>query len=82
MPFAKDPEKGGTNKDGSRSTMYCSRCFKDGTFTNPEINTPEKMRLFVKGKMQSMGFPSFVAKVFTMGIPNLARWKKKEDKKN
>ena len=32
MPIEKDPEKGGTNLDNSKNTMYCSYCYKDGDF--------------------------------------------------
>lgn len=75
MPFSKDELGGGTNADGSRSTMFCSRCYRNGEFQNPDINSPEKMQAFVKEKMMSMGFPGFVAGFFTRRIPNLERWK-------
>lgn len=76
MPLKKDPEGGGTNADGTKSTMYCSKCYANGQFTKPEIDTPEKMQALVKDKLKEMGFPGFVATIFTMGIPRLARWKK------
>lgn len=38
MPINKDPEKGGTNADGSKSGMYCSYCYTNGVFTQPEIS--------------------------------------------
>lgn len=37
MPLSKDPLGGGTNADGSRSTEYCSHCYKTGRFTAPNI---------------------------------------------
>ena len=33
MPMSKDPEKGGTEKEGSKSLMYCSYCYTNGKFT-------------------------------------------------
>ena len=75
MPFSKDPESGGTNTDGSKSSMYCSFCLISGEFQHPEINSAEKMQAFVKEKLKSMGFPGFIAGLFTKGIPKLERWK-------
>lgn len=74
MPIKKDPKKGGTNSDGSKSSMYCSLCYANGEFLNPEIDSVEKMQAFVKEKLKSMGFPGFLAGIFTKGIPRLKRW--------
>lgn len=76
MPLKKDEHGGGTNKDGSKSALYCSKCYVNGEFQNPEIDTAEKMQHFVKGKLKSMGFPGFIAGFFTKGIPKLERWRK------
>ncbi len=75
MPMKKDLQGGGTNSDGSKSEMYCSHCYINGIFQNPEINTSEKMQSFVKAKLKSMGFPGFISGFFTKGIPKLERWK-------
>lgn len=75
MPLKRDEQGGGTNKDGSKSEMYCSRCYVDGKFMNPQIDTAQKMQSFVKDKLKSMGFPGFIAGFFTKGIPKLERWK-------
>lgn len=74
MPMKKDPGGGGTNADLSKSGMYCSKCYQNGQFTRPEIDTPEKMQVLVKEKLMGMGFPGFVAGFFTKGIPKLKRW--------
>ncbi len=76
MPMNKDPQKGGTEKDGSKSKKFCSYCFQDGEFMSPEIDTPQKMQSFCIEKMQEQGMPKFVAWLFTRGIPKLERWKK------
>ncbi len=74
MPLKKDPEGGGTNADSTKSNMYCSYCYKNGHFTQPNITAPE-MQQFVKGKMKEMGFPGFLTGFFTRAIPKLERWK-------
>ncbi|MDN5215383.1 zinc ribbon domain-containing protein [Fulvivirgaceae bacterium BMA12] len=74
MPLKKDPEGGGTNADGTKNSMYCSYCYKDGYFTQPDISATE-MQQFVKRKIKEMGFPGFLTGFFTRGIPKLERWK-------
>jgi len=74
MPLKKDENGGGSNADGSKSIMYCSRCYQDGEFTRPDI-TVKQMQELVKGKMKEMGFPGFLTSFFTYGIPRLERWK-------
>jgi len=74
MPFKNDPKGGGTNADGSRSHMYCSYCYVNGKFTQPDITAAE-MQQFVKGKIMQMGlFHRMFAGMFVKGIPNLERW--------
>lgn len=73
MPLKRDPQNGGTNADGSKSELFCSHCYQEGAFTQPEMTAVE-MQLFVKGKMKDMGFPGFLAGLFTRGIPKLQRW--------
>ncbi|MBI3450111.1 MAG: zinc ribbon domain-containing protein [Acidobacteria bacterium] len=74
MPFSRDPLGGGTNVDGSTSRVYCSHCFAQGRFTQPDLGVSE-MQTLVRGKMRDMGFPGFVAGLFTRKIPRLHRWK-------
>jgi hypothetical protein len=74
MPMRKDELGGGTNADGSTSLMYCSNCWKDGKFASPDM-TIDAMKAFVKQKLQSFGFPGFIAGIFTRNIPKLERWK-------
>lgn len=74
MPMKKSPGGGGTNADGSKSTMYCSYCFENGSFKQPDW-TVQQMQEFVKGKMKEMGIPGFLSGLFTKGIPKLERWK-------
>jgi len=74
MPLKKDPKGGGTNADGTRSKMYCSYCFEKGNFLQPDW-TAQQMKTFVKGKLKEMGFPGFLAGLFSRNIPKLQRWK-------
>ena len=76
MPMTKDPARGGTNADGSKSPDYCSYCFQNGTFTSPEIQTATEMQKFCIGKLKEMGTPGFMAWFFTRSIPRLKRWRK------
>jgi hypothetical protein len=74
MPLSKDERGGGTNADGSKSTMYCSHCYESGRFTLPDI-TAAQMQERVRGKLKEMGFPGFMSGLFTRKIPKLERWK-------
>lgn len=76
MPLKKSPGGGGTNADKSISDKYCAYCYENGQFKQPDW-TAGKMQEFVKGKMKEMGFPGFLAGIFTKGIPRLERWKEK-----
>jgi hypothetical protein len=73
MPMRRDEHGGGTETDGSRSTMYCSHCYQNGRFTLPGLTAGE-MQERVRGKMVEMGFPRFMTGLFTHGIPKLERW--------
>jgi Putative zinc ribbon domain len=74
MPMSKDPEGGGTEADGSKSREYCSHCYQNGGFTEPDL-TAQQMVQKVSAKLREMHFPGFIAKRFTREIPDLKRWK-------
>ena len=74
MPLKRDEKGGGSEADGTKSKMYCSRCYEDGKFVLPDI-TLEQMQERVKQKLKEFGFPGFLAGLFTRNIPKLARWK-------
>ena len=76
MPLCKDPKGSGTNADGEPSNKYCSYCYEDGEFLQPDI-TAEEMQAFVKEKLKEMGgFMKLFAGFYSKGIPKLERWKK------
>ena len=76
MPLSKDPRGGGTNADGSVSSEYCSRCYAQGVFTQPNI-TADEMKALVEEKLRSMHFPGFLARRFAKDVPMLRRWRNK-----
>lgn len=73
MPMKRDPQGGGKEADGSLNLKYCSYCYVDGAFVQPEMTVGE-MKILVKRKMVEMGFPKFLSGFFTKGIPKLDRW--------
>ena len=76
IPFKDDPKGGGTNADGSKSSIYCSYCYEGGKFTQPDITAVE-MQEFVKRKLKELGgIHRLFAGIFSKGIPRLERWKK------
>ena len=74
MPLKRDEQGGGTNADGSKSSAYCSHCFQRGEFVLAHL-TAEEMQARVREKLNEMGFPRFVAGLFTRRIPKLERWR-------
>lgn len=45
FPMNKDPQGGGTEKDGTINKKYCYMCYKGGGFLTPvEIDSPKKCR--------------------------------------
>jgi hypothetical protein len=75
MPLSKDPLRGGTNADGSRSDEYCSHCYREGRFTEPNLSVNEMMAK-VEAKLREMHLPGFLARKFTRNIPKLRRWQR------
>lgn len=74
MPMKQDPKGGGTETDGRLSETYCSYCYQDGAFTQPDI-TAKGMQDFCYDKIREMGQPKVLAWLFTRGIPRLERWR-------
>ena len=74
IPLRKDPNKGGTEADGTKTLKYCSYCYTNGAFTEPNL-TADEMRQLVKRKLKETGYPGFIIGWVTKGIPKLERWK-------
>ncbi len=73
MPLNKDPQGGGLEADGSRSTRYCSLCYENGGFVHPDFTATEMQEHCVI-QLQKKGMPRIMAWLFTRGIPRLERW--------
>ena len=74
MPASKDPGQGGTEKDGSKSKMYCSFCYQNGEFNmKDEINTAKKMQEMCIKMMKKNGMNGVMAWLLTRSIPRLER---------
>lgn len=67
----------GTNKDGSKSDVYCCHCYTKGAFTDPS-RTVDQMIDMVATKMAEMKkMPKERAYAIVKNmVPNLKRWKK------
>ncbi|MBN1454735.1 MAG: zinc ribbon domain-containing protein [Methanomicrobia archaeon] len=76
MPLQKESDFG-TNADGSTSHEYCTYCFQNGAFTQPDI-TKDAMIGKVIGMMVAMNImPEEQAKALaTTFIPTLKRWRR------
>lgn len=74
MPLDKDVNGGGTHADGTKSDKYCSLCYENGAFTNPEIKTARQMQDFCVDQLKKQGMPGVMAWLFTRSIPKLERW--------
>ena len=74
MPFSRDENGGGTESDGTRSSTFCSHCYRNGKFTLPDINV-EQMKARVREKIMEKKFPGFIAWLFTRNIHKLERWR-------
>jgi hypothetical protein len=74
MPLARDEQGGGTERDGTRSTRYCSHCYDAGAFTLPDL-TVGQMRERVVQKLREFHFPGFLARFMTRNLAQLDRWR-------
>ncbi|MBK6946837.1 MAG: zinc ribbon domain-containing protein [Haliscomenobacter sp.] len=74
MPMDQDPNHGGTNADGSKSTKYCSYCLVNGQFADG-FKTSAEMVAFVRGKLKEMGYGWLKRWFYSLHISQLERWK-------
>jgi hypothetical protein len=75
LPWDKDPEGGGSNLDGSKNEDYCSYCFKNGDFVQPNWVAAD-MQSYVVQVLAKKGIPEMIGKMLTKEIPKLKRWNK------
>ena len=73
MPL-DNPELQGTEKDGLKSNKYCSYCYQNGAFVNPNL-TLKEMTQKVISQMEKMNIDSRTIDMTVVSLPNLKRWK-------
>jgi len=64
----------GTEADGAMSAEYCTYCYQQGQFINPEM-TLDEMKSFVKNIMEEKRISPFIAKQAVDALPGLKRWR-------
>ena len=74
MPLAKDPQGGGSEADGGKSTIYCSYCYADGDFIHKGVSAKE-FQANALAAMKADGTPGWLAWLMTREIPRRPRWK-------
>lgn len=75
MPMQSE-ELYGTNADGSKNDEYCTYCYKDGQFGNPDETLEEMINTCVPFMVEE-GMSEEEARTQLNGIlPQLKRWKK------
>lgn len=75
MPLDK-PEMMGTEKDGSKSNEYCTYCYQNGAFVNPNMKL-EEMKILVKEQMEKRKIDTGIINMAVSSLPNLKRWRTK-----
>jgi len=76
MSLDKDPNKGGTNLDGSKSDKYCSFCIQNGKFTDEGITLKEKIEKNIQIAVSRLNISENKAREMAESLlPNLERWK-------
>jgi RNase P subunit RPR2 len=72
-PFSKNKNNYFKITGGTYNIKYCTDCFQDDRFTEPEL-TLEEMKQKLTDKLRSMGMPGNLER-FTERLATLERWK-------
>lgn len=72
MPMEKD-EHFGTNAEGAKNEEYCTYCYQNGNFTEPDI-TLDDMTKKVTQMMKQRNMPTDTIDKVAKFIPMLNRW--------
>lgn len=67
------PDLLGTEKDGSKSTIYCLYCYRDGEFSRPEM-TIEEMQTHVREQLEQTHATKATIEKAQRRLPHLLRW--------
>ena len=66
-------EDRGTEKNASKSDLYCKYCYQDGAFTDPGM-TLERMKEIAKTEMGKQHLPDTIIQQSIDMLPHLKRW--------
>lgn len=64
----------GSEADGTRSETWCSLCYRDGAFIDPDC-TLEEMRAIVESALMENGSGRVMRWLAQRQIPKLERWR-------
>jgi hypothetical protein len=73
MPI-DDMDLRGTEKDGKKSSEYCTYCYANGAFINPHITLGD-MKVHVQSEMAKRNVQQSVIDLALNSLPHLKRWK-------
>lgn len=73
MPLSQDPLGGGTEANGAKSSEYCSYCYQNGAFFDPQM-TLEGMIAKLEPIMANMKMSPEVVEATKLALPRLKRW--------
>ncbi|WP_342770821.1 MULTISPECIES: zinc ribbon domain-containing protein [unclassified Methanoculleus] len=75
MPLVRD-EDAGTEADGSRSTSYCTYCYRDGRFTEPDLTREEAVGKYAPMMASHLEIPVDKAtEMVRRYLSTLPRWR-------
>ena len=66
-------EDRGTEKDGSKSDMYCKYCYQNGAFTEPDMTLDQMMEI-AETEMKKQNLPESIIQQSMNMLPRLKRW--------
>lgn len=72
MPIDNSEDRG-TEKDGSKSNLYCKYCYQNGAFTAPDMNL-EQMKNIVLNQMRKLKLGDDIIQLSINNLPHLRRW--------
>lgn len=65
----------GTEKDGSRSSVYCIYCYQEGSFTEPGLTKEEAVSRYAPMMAENLNMPIEKAKIMVESyLSTLPRW--------
>ena len=75
MPMEENEELFGTESNGEKTSEYCFNCYKDGSYTEPDITLEQIQEKVYKYLTETKKIPAFHAKMVSNAfIPKLKRW--------